>query len=87
VRWDHLEKIATCCNEAVDTVVHQYLQSEDAASLARQHETLLELALQPKYSEEFAVFLGKVYHQDCQTFKDLILRANGKITTLHYDCL
>ena len=87
MRWDHLEKIATCCNEAVDTVVHQYLQSEDAASLARQHETRLELALQPKYSEEFAVFLGKVYHQDCQVFKDLILRANGKITTLHYDCL
>lgn len=54
---------------------------------ARQHQTLLELALQPKYSEEFAVFLGKVYNQDYNTFKELVLRTNGKITTLHYDCL
>jgi hypothetical protein len=63
------------------------LQSEDAASRARQHQTLLELSLQAKYSEEFAVFLGKVYHQNCHTFKDLIIRTTGKVTTLHYDCL
>jgi hypothetical protein len=51
VHWEQLEKVVTCCPEAVDTVVHQFMHADNCESLALQHYVLLTTAAGPKYSE------------------------------------
>lgn len=87
VRWEQLEKVVTCCPQAVDTVVHQFLQADNSEILALQHFVLLSTAASPKYAEEFALFLTQVYARSRTAFKEVMLSVIGTCTLLHYDCL
>lgn len=87
VRWEQLEKVVTCCPQAIDTVVHQFLQAENSEALALQHSVLLNTAATPKYSEEFALFLNQVYSRNKSAFKEVVLNVISKCSLLHYDCL
>jgi hypothetical protein len=85
VRWEQLEKVVTCCPQAVDTVVHQFMQADNCEVLALQHDLLLTTAAAPKYSEEFAQFLSRIYAKNRSIFKEVMLNLAGKCNLLHYD--
>ena len=76
-----------CCPQAVDTVVHQFMQAENCEMLALHHYDLLTTAASPKYSEEFAQFLNKIYSKDRNTFREVVTSLIGKCTLLHYATL
>jgi len=45
-----LEKVIGFCPEAMDTIIHQFLQSDNPEALASQHNALLVTAASPKYA-------------------------------------
>lgn len=75
----------TCCPQAVDTVVHQFMQADNCEVLALQHDLLLTTASAPKYSEEFAQFLSRIYAKNRAIFKEVMQNLTGKCNLLHYD--
>lgn len=87
VRWEQLEKVVTCCPQAVDTVVHQFMQADNCEALALQHYILLSTAAGPKYAEEFAQFLSRIYARSRTAFREVVLSLVGKCSLLHYDTL
>jgi hypothetical protein len=66
-------------------VVHQFMQADNCDVLALQHDLLLTTAAAPKYSEEFAQFLARIYTKSRLIFSEIMLSLAGKCTILHYD--
>ena len=87
VRWEQLERVISSCPQASDVVVHQFLQNDNPDVLASEHGILFARAALPKYSEEYAIFLDKIYQKDKSVLSELFLNLTEKCTTLHYDFL
>jgi hypothetical protein len=87
VRWEQLETVISSCPQASDVVVHHFLQTDQPDVLASEHGILLARAASPKYAEEFAIFLDKIYQKDKKVLSELFLSLGDKCTTLHYDFL
>jgi hypothetical protein len=63
------------------------LQTDQPEVLANQYQLLLATAALPKYAEEFAIFLEKIYNKDKKALRNVFLSIVGNCKTLHYDFL
>jgi hypothetical protein len=68
-------------------IIHQYLQTDTPEKLASNHYILLITAAQPKYAEQFADYLNKIYRSNKKALGEVFISLNGKCTSLHYDFL